>query len=202
MLGKHLIFGIFFFALLMSCNRATVEGVPVPAEPPTRERGVLATAVQEIVTPLPVMVTVTRSTAEPRVSPILPILTETVPAATRIEAATDAPRLAFSDLRFALTADGAVQSEFMAGTEEIYALWEYRGMSPADSVRRIWFRDDQIWLTREEDWDWGEYGSEGTMRDISVYDNEGSGLVPARYRLQLYVNDVLQQEAMFAVLAP
>ncbi len=108
----------------------------------------------------------------------------------------------FSDLRFALTADGAAQSEFAPGTEEVYALWEYRGMSPTDSVRRIWFRDDQIWLTREEGWDWGEYGSEGTMRDISVYDNEGSGLLPATYRLQLYVNDELQQEAMFIILTP
>lgn len=159
----------------------------------------LAPAEQEIVTSLPVMATVTRRPIEPT---ILPTLTETAATATRIEAATDAPILTFSDLRFALTADGAVQSEFAAGTEEIYALWEYRGMSPADSVRRIWFRDDQIWLTREEDWDWGKYGSEGRMQDISVYDNEGSGLVPARYRLQLYVNDVLQQEATFVVLAP
>ena len=75
-------------------------------------------------------------------------------------------------------------------------------MSPTDKIRRIWFRDDQIWLTREEEWNWGEHDSEGTMRGISVYDNEGSGLQPATYRLQLYVNDQLQQEATFVVLAP
>ena len=75
-------------------------------------------------------------------------------------------------------------------------------MQNGDRIRRIWFRDEQIWLTREENWNWGKYGSSGSVLDNSVYDHEGNGLKPAKYHLQLYVNDNLQQEATFIVLSP
>jgi hypothetical protein len=145
------------------------------------------------------MVTVTTGFVQ---STAVTVVTETPPAPLPTEALPRERATGFSDLRFSLTADGMAQGEFPAGTEEIYALWEYAGMSPSDTIRRIWFRDEQIWLTREEGWNWGEYGSDGTMRDISVYDNEGSGLPPATYRLQLYVNEQLHAEASFVVLKP
>jgi hypothetical protein len=108
----------------------------------------------------------------------------------------------FCCLHFATAVSGPAQVEFPAGSEEIVALWDYSNMLPGDRIRRIWFRDDLIWLTREEPWAWDKYGSEGTVTDIAVYDNEGDGLLPARYRLQLYVNDELQQEGRFVILAP
>lgn len=74
-------------------------------------------------------------------------------------------------------------------------------MQAGDRIRRIWFRNEQIWLTREEYWNWDLYQASGSVRDISIFDNEGSGLEPGAYRLQLYVNDNLQQEAGFTVLA-
>ncbi len=197
MFVKHLVFGIFFLLLLASCDGPAADAVPGFDESPTAVRGVLATAVQEFGTPLPIMITVTESVVVPT---SLPVATKTIPVAARVEATSDVLALGFSGLRFSLTADGVAQSEFAAGTDEVFALWEYARMSPEDSVRRIWFRDDQIWLTREEGWNWGEYGSDGTMRDISVYDNEGSGLPPATYRLQLYVNNELHAEGIFVVL--
>lgn len=197
MFVKQVIIWIFLLALSVSCAGSKPDVIPTVDEPPTAVQGVLATAVQEIATPLPLMVTVTQSIME---SPEAPTATAIIPLATRIEAAADVPSSGFSDLRFALTADGGAQGVFPAGTVEVYAIWDYLGMSPTDHIRRIWFRDDQIWLTREEGWDWGQYGSDGSMRDISVYDNEGSGLPPAVYRLQLYVNDELHEEAIFVVL--
>jgi hypothetical protein len=196
--GKQLIIWIFLLALLVSCVGSKLDVVAELDASPTAARGVLATAVQ-IATPFPIMVTVTQNIVKLTAAPTA---TEIIPVATRVKAAADFPSLGFSNLRFALTDDGAAQSVFPGGTDEVYALWDYTGMSPADNIRRIWFRDDEIWLTREEGWEWGEYGGEGTMRDISVYDNEGSGLAAATYRLQLYVNDELQQEATFVVLAP
>ena len=71
-------------------------------------------------------------------------------------------------------------------------------MAPTDRVRRIWFRDEAIWHVREEAWG-AERGSQGTVRDVSVFDFEGDGLKPASYRLQLYVNDVFQGEAGFGI---
>jgi hypothetical protein len=198
-LRKLLAFGLFCFMLLAACGGLTPDPIPELVEPRTAVQGVLATAAPKRATALPIIVTIAPKAAT---ATMVPAATQTVPAATQVFAATTVPRRGFSDLRFALTPDGAAQREFAPGTEEVYAVWEYTGMSPTDSIRRIWFRDDQIWLTREEGWNWSEYGSEGTMRDISVYDNEGSGLPPATYRLQLYINDDLQQEAMFVVLAP
>lgn len=183
--------------LLPSCSILERDAVPDVDVSPTAVRGILSTTAPKVSTPLPVMVTVTQNVVVP--TAVLTI-TEPPPTAIPTKAAARVPSSGFSRLRFALTADGPTQSDFPAGTEEIYALWDYAGMSPSDTVRRIWFRDDQIWLTREEGWDWGEYGSEGTMRDISVYDNEGSGLPPATYRLQLYVNNELHAEGMFVVL--
>jgi len=197
--GKLLGFGIFCLVFLAACGGLTPDAVPELDASPTAVQRVLSTAVPKSSTPIPVLVTVLPSTAAPTT---MPAATVTTPVATRVEPATDVPMQGFDGLRFARTADEAAQHAFPPGTEEVYALWEYSGMSPADTIRRIWFRDDQIWLTREEGWNWGEYGSDGTMRDISVYDNEGSGLVPAIYRLQLYVNDELQQEATFVVIAP
>lgn len=169
---------------------------PAADASPTAVRGVLATTAPRMDTPLPVMVTVTAGVAQPTA---VSAMTETPLAPIPTEVQSSEPATGFRGLRFSLTAEGMAQGEFPAGTEEVYALWEYAGMSPADNIRRIWFRDDEIWLTREEGWNWGEYGSEGTMRDISVYDNEGSGLPPATYRLQLYVNDELHAEESFVV---
>lgn len=186
-------------ALLASCSGLQDHDDPGIDVSPTAVRGVLATAAPEISTTVPVTVTVAKNVMTP--TP-LPKITETIPQTSMTAAVTDVPSSGFSSLRFSLTAGGAEQNDFPAGTEEVYALWEYVGMSPSDKIRRIWFRDDQIWLTRDEGWNWGEYGSDGTMRDISVYDNEGSGLPLATYRLQLYVNDELQEEAIFVILSP
>jgi hypothetical protein len=199
MFGKFLAFGILCLMLLTACGSSPPDVVPGLDEPPTAVQGVLATAVQKSVTPFPAIVTIPPSAVAPTTVPTAPVI---VPVTTRVEPTTSVPLQGFSDLRFALTADGAAVREFPPGTEQVFALWEYKGMAPTDNIHRIWFRDDQIWLTREEGWDWGEYGREGTMRAISVYDNEGSGLPPATYRLQLYVNDKLQQEATFVVIAP
>ena len=199
MFVKHLVIWIFLLALVASCGGSKGDVVPGFDESPTAVRGALATIAPKIATSIPVMATATQRIEEPVA---VSTATKAVPTAAVDESATGVPSLGFAGLYFALTADGAAQSEFPVGTEEVYAHWEYSGMLPADSIRRIWFRNDEIWLTRKEGWNWGEYGSDGAMRDMSVYDNEGSGLPPATYRLQLYVNDELQEEATFVVLAP
>jgi predicted small secreted protein len=140
--------------------------------------------------------------------PTLPTATALPTAVPALEpaAATTAPQptraLRFCCLRFATAVDAEPQSVFLAGTAEIVALWDYDSMQPADKIRRIWFRDNLIWLTREETWNWDSYGESGTVTDIAIYDNEGDGLQPAQYRLQLYVNDELQQEGAFSITPP
>lgn len=56
-------------------------------------------------------------------------------------------------------------------------------------VRREWYRHGELWIEREEEWDFAKYGAEGTMYDISIYDFV-NGIDPGYYTLSLYVDDV------------
>ena len=204
---KSYLFWTILVALLASCNGLQDDVESLSEVTPTTVRGVLATVGPESSTAAaPLFDTATPSPVLPKAELATAELPTAVPTATQTAAATATVEnnslLGFNGLRFAQTADGAAQEEFPPGTVRVFALWEYAGMEPDDRIRRIWFRDEQIWIIREEDWNWGEYGSEGAVRDISVFDNEGSGLLPAAYRLQLYVNDELQEEGTFTILEP
>ncbi len=54
-------------------------------------------------------------------------------------------------------------------------------------VRRDWYRNNVLWITREEPWDFSKYGANGTIKDISVYDTEGR-LAPGEYHLELFID--------------
>ncbi len=201
MSAKYLGSWLVLLLFLTSCRNFAPGDTPRLQVSPTAVTGVLATVdLLEVVTPVAVDPTITHTRPSPTYMPTAAEAPVIVPTGTPSLAGKEFA--GFSGLYFAAAADAGAEDTFPAGTEEVYAIWDYSSMSPADKIRRIWFRDDQIWLTREEGWNWGEYDSDGTLRDISIYDNEGSGLEPATYRLQLYVNDELQQEATFIVLAP
>lgn len=203
MISKPLPAALVLLLCLISCT--SLGGDADAAATPTIVRGVLATVAPRRSTPLPQPFAneIKRVVPTPVPTATTTGSTETAPLPTTAAPAPSpaSPNLGFSGLHFAATADGPAQSEFPAGTEIVFASWDYRGLSAADKMRRIWFRDDLIWITREEKWDWDKYGSEGTVRDVTVYDNEGEGLHPATYRLQLYVNNELQVEASFVIHA-
>ena len=198
---KYLASSFVLLLFLASCRNSAPGDAPHLQVSPTAVTGVLATVARlEVNTPKAAKPTITQTALSPTSMPTATEMPLLAPTATPF---LDGKELAgFSGLYFAVAADAAAEDTFPSGVEEVFAIWDYTSMSPTDRIRRIWFRDDQIWLTREEGWDLAEYDSEGTLHDISVYDNEGSGLKPATYRLQLYVNDVLQQEGTFIVLAP
>lgn len=103
------------------------------------------------------------------------------------------------NLYFAASSYGLPQGLFPSGTEEVFAIWDYADMSDDDVLRRVWLKNDEEWLVREETWDVVTYGSSGTRRDVSVYDFEGSGLAPGLYELELYVNDTIQALSTFQI---
>lgn len=177
-------------AALGGCSPA--GGAPVTA---TAVRGVLATPAPRVTPPLaPPLPTLAPTRPPQPTTAVLPTVTAPVSATAVVTQ--------FCCLRFATAVDAAPQAAFAPGIEEVIALWDYAGMAQGDRIRRIWFRDNLIWLTREETWDWEKYGAAGTITDIAIYDNEGDGLLPAQYRLQLYVNDRLVQEGKFVIDAP
>ncbi|MDQ4076329.1 MAG: hypothetical protein M3220_08785 [Chloroflexota bacterium] len=107
----------------------------------------------------------------------------------------------FSDLRFASSGTGMPQVDFPAGTEEIYAVWNYDGMSASDTIERLWYLNDELLYERREQWDYVRYGSVGAVRDICIYDYV-DGIDPGNWRVELYLNGELQLTGEFTVGGP
>ncbi|MEJ2150032.1 MAG: hypothetical protein P8Z40_11180 [Chloroflexota bacterium] len=123
-------------------------------------------------------------------TPLPPTPTTTPPTATP---QPEPPQPTFSGpIRFTTDPNGNTsQQAFPAGVEEIWAEWDYAGMSEGDLIRRVWYQDGTVWIEREEAWDMGKYGASGTVRDISIYDY-GGGLPPGEYSLELFINGTQQ----------
>ncbi|MEP6896585.1 MAG: carboxypeptidase-like regulatory domain-containing protein, partial [Chloroflexota bacterium] len=73
----------------------------------------------------------------------------------------------------------------------VFAVWNYQNMKAGMTVKREWFLNGQVWLTREEPWDFAKYGASGTLREISIFDHT-VGLDSGAYQLRLYVDNVVQ----------
>jgi hypothetical protein len=193
---------ILIAVLLLAAGacRSISDTILVEASPTaTAVRNVLATRV--IPSPTAILPMSTPAPTAVSISTAVPTYTVPAPPPTAVQQTT-APENGFCCLYFAAGPSAEETSTFPAGTEIIYAIWDYAGLAPDDQIRRIWIRDNLIWLPREEKWDWEKYGAEGTVRDISIFDFEGDGLQPGSYRLQLYLNDTLQEEAAFVILKP
>jgi Tol biopolymer transport system component len=101
------------------------------------------------------------------------------------------------------------QVVFPYGTQQIYALWSYTNMQPGMTIRREWYQNGNLWLVREEPWDFEKYGAAGVVRDISVYDFV-EVLESGLYELRLFIDGVEQRlgvgeaftQAIFEISAP
>jgi hypothetical protein len=87
--------------------------------------------------------------------------------------------------------DPSSRSAFPVGTKQIFAVWNYQNMYEGLMIKREWNLDGRPWLTRQEPWDFAKYGSNGTIRDISIYDFDNR-LPSGAYQLRVYINGVAQ----------
>jgi hypothetical protein len=100
--------------------------------------------------------------------------------------ASQAPQ--FLNARFTVDVSANIyQNNFPARTRRVYVVWDYQNMRAGLNIRRDWYFNDVLWITREEPWDFSKYGATGTMRDISVFDLD-VGLESGNYRLELYID--------------
>ncbi len=104
----------------------------------------------------------------------------------------------FSNLRFSTSGNGEPQTTFPAGTQEIYALWDYDGMSVSDRMQRTWYRNEVQCVDRAETWDYNKYGTIGAVRDVYLYDYL-DGIEQGQWRVDLYLNGELQVSGSFTV---
>jgi hypothetical protein len=197
-----LLLALVFLTVCSACNVIRDKLPFEPSPTPTAVRNVLAPYQPRQTMPTPPNLPVVTPLPAPTIVPTAtsPLISHSTPSPAPVSSSASGDY--FCCLRFA-TGPYAQEAEiFPAGTEIIYAIWDYKGLSADDRIRRIWIRDNLIWITREEKWDWENYGAEGTVRDLSIFDYEGSGLESAEYRLQLYINDELQQDRSFVILPP
>ena len=87
-----------------------------------------------------------------------------------------------------ISQDGMI---FPGGIKRVFAVWNYLNMRPGMNVKREWYLNGQLWLTREETWDFAKYGENGTIQDVSIYDFD-HGLPAGIYELRLYIDNVIQ----------
>ncbi|GIK62648.1 MAG: hypothetical protein BroJett018_04420 [Chloroflexota bacterium] len=92
----------------------------------------------------------------------------------------------FTNLRFATSGNGTAATNFPNGTKAVFAIWDYANMPNAAQVRRIWIRDGVTVADRTEAWDFSKYGTSGTVRDVSLFDNV-AGLTPGTYQVRILV---------------
>ena len=139
----------------------------------------------EVLRPVPPTVDVSTPTAlvPSPTSTLIPTVAPMFPSPTPVPTGAQ-----FFNARFTLDPNTSrYQNIFPAKTKRIYAVWEYRNMSDGMVVRRDWYHNDKLWISREEPWDYAKYGASGTMRDISVYELD-AGLPFGTYRFELYID--------------
>lgn len=177
---KYLSLPLLLILLLAACQ-STPDATPLL---PTLAPTTIAAA------PTPTLVT----TNEPAVATAVPQeATPVVPEPTAVPVTTTTSNPQFSNLmllpnRASLSA-GWPQPYNPITTDELYAVWDYSGMTAADQLERVWYYNGAPWLERSEAWDMNKYGANGRVQDIFVFDYEPS-LAPGHYRVVLKVNGV------------
>lgn len=144
----------------------------------------------EVLTPeSPVMETTIPGSSQITATPVETITATAEQTATLPPPSTDP---VFFNARLAGSPNDPNQTtSFPRGTKAVYGIWDYQNMRDGLMVKRVWYWNGQPWITREEPWDFKKYGANGTVRDISIYDEE-TGLNSGVYQLRLYIDDVLQ----------
>lgn len=145
-------------------------------------------------------VAATEPTAMPDEATAVPLQSTIVPpAATAVPATNTISNPQFSNL--ILLPNAVVPlSDMPFTTQELYAVWDYTGMTATDQVERLWYFDGELWLERDEPWDMASYGANGRMEDVYIYDYEPN-LRAGDYRLVLKVNGVELASAEYTIPA-
>src|SRR5690606_18260932 len=66
-----------------------------------------------------------------------------------------------SNLRFASSANGTPSTQFNAGTQEVFAIFDYSTIPLQAQVRRVWRLNGNVIADRTEVWDFNKYGTNG-----------------------------------------
>jgi hypothetical protein len=82
------------------------------------------------------------------------------------------PNGVFSNLTFSTAADGPAIANFPAGTQSVFARFDYANIQPGGTLARNWYLNGQPYLSRSEAWN-PAYGTNGRITNISIFDYNG-----------------------------
>lgn len=160
---------LILIILLISGCTFNIEVLSPAPIPPTSQ------PIQTVASPVPLSIATISATAEPTPT-LVPTSTYPVFFNARMGASPDDPY---------------APTSFPARTKAVYAIWDYQNMRDGLMIRREWYWNGQPYIKREEAWDFGKYGANGTIRDVRIFDDE-TGLNSGIYQLRLYIDNVLQ----------
>ncbi|NLS76004.1 MAG: hypothetical protein GXY76_01960 [Chloroflexi bacterium] len=106
--------------------------------------------------------------------------------------------LAFSASRLPSGHLGTAALMFAQGTPRIYVALPYEHVPLTASLEERWYRNDELWITRQ--WAWGEkaQGPNGILLLESLTLNEG--LPPGQYRVEFLLDGLLGSSGLFFIL--
>lgn len=148
----------------------------------------------DVLTPAPPATTSVSPQLTPSTTPIAlsPVATVSPTAGVSSPAPTPAGPLFYSAV---FSADPSISRDgntFGAGAKQVFVDWNYMNMGAGMTVRRDWYLNGTLWLTREEAWDFAKYGANGTTHhEVSTFDFD-HGLPTGIYELQMYIDNVPQ----------
>lgn len=190
---------VLLLLLLVGCTRG---GESPPADFPESDLLPTVATVPESDFDLPVQ----QPPTDTLVPTALPAEPPPVPAELPTSAPIPAGDARFSNLRFATTGAGTPQGTFPRGTDQVCAIWDYRDMQPSDTVRRTWKLNGELYVERQEAWDAGKYGGQGSVTDVCLFDRidgyiDGAvdGIDPGTWTVELAVNGQPATSGQFVV---
>jgi hypothetical protein len=186
-----------FILLLAACRPDSTEFPQIP----TQDTG-------GVIVPTPITADSTETPTVPTATPVEPTAVPTEPTAVPTQPTAVPPTQApvsnpqFSDLKLlpnrTSLSDGWPQPYTPITTNELYAVWNYSGMTAANELERLWYYNGALWLERREMWDMSKYGANGRVEDIYVYDFEPN-LASGHYRVVLKVDGQEMASAEYTI---
>jgi hypothetical protein len=90
------------------------------------------------------------------------------------------------NLTFSTTPDGPAMTYFPAGTQQIFARFNYLNVPSGVVLRRDWYNNGALFIQNQEVWDGFTLGTTGRLSRISIYDF-ADRLTPGYYNVVIYV---------------
>jgi hypothetical protein len=175
---------IAFIVLIFGIIACSVPGRSTGSAPPP----ITPTKTPAAAEPSNATPTVQEAATQTNVMPPTLELTEIPVVPTAVPAPSTGEPAFSPEIRFGPDPDTVTTRRvFPQPVQEIFAVWEYTNMREGLTIRREWRLDGELWIEREEPWDFEKYGASGVVTDISIYDYD-EGLPPGFYELNLYID--------------